>query len=232
MYMSATGPPTAGGARARLRTYRPQELLDVAFAGEPYFPPGQGWHYSNTNYILAGLLVEQLTGQPYGVAITDRILRPLRLNHMTVPGTDPHLPEPHAHGYTEVEGRGLVDAMEMNPSLDWAAGEMISTASDLNRFLAALLGGELTSSAALAAMRESVETGQMFRYGLGLQQYDLPCGATLLGHGGELLGFLTYAMATDGGRQLTLSYNPLRPQESTADTVIGLFATAFCPRER
>jgi D-alanyl-D-alanine carboxypeptidase len=107
-----------------------------------------------------------------------------------------------------------------------------SRPSTANRFLAALLGGELTSPAALAAMRETVETGQMFRYGLGLQQYDLPCGATVLGHGGELLGFLTYAMATGGGRQLTLSYNPLRPQESTADTVIGLFATAFCPRER
>ena len=214
---------------ARFRTYRPQELLDVAFARPPYFPPGQGWHYSNTNYVVAGLLVEKLTGKPYGDAVTERIIRPLRLNQTTVPGTDPAVPEPHAHGYTEVAGT-LVDATEMNPSLDWAAGEMISTAADLGRFLSALLGGELISGAALAAMRETVETGQMFRYGLGLQQYDLPCGSTVFGHGGELLGFLTYAMASaDGGRQLVLSYNPLRSPEGTSETVIGLFSDGFCP---
>jgi D-alanyl-D-alanine carboxypeptidase len=214
---------------ARFRTYRPRELLDVAFARPSYFPPGQGWHYSNTNYVVAGLLVEKLTGKPYGDAVTERIIRPLRLNQTTVPGTDPTVPEPHAHGYTEIGGT-LVDATEMNPSLDWAAGEMISTTSDLDRFFSALLGGELTSGAALTAMRDTVETGQMFRYGLGLQQYDLPCGTTVLGHGGELLGFITYAMASpDGGRRLTLSYNPLRSAEGTSETVLGLFANGFCP---
>jgi D-alanyl-D-alanine carboxypeptidase len=214
---------------ARFRTYRPQELLDVAFTRPPYFPPGQGWHYSNTNYVVAGLLIEKLTGKPYGDAVTERIIRPLRLNQTTVPGTDPSLPEPHAHGYTEVAGT-LVDATEMNPSLDWAAGEMISTAGDLDRFFSALLGGELTSAAASTAMRDTIETGQVFRYGLGLQQYDLPCGASVYGHGGELLGFLTYAMASpDGHRQLALSYNPLRPREGTSETVIGVFASGFCP---
>jgi D-alanyl-D-alanine carboxypeptidase len=217
---------------ARFHTHRPQDLLEVAFTRPPYFPPGQGWHYSNTNYVIAGLLVEELTGKPYGDAVTERIIRPLRLNGTTVPGTDPAVPEPHAHGYTQVAGT-LVDATEMNPSLDWAAGEMISTASDLNRFLSALLGGELTSAGALTAMRDTVETGQMFRYGLGLQQYDLPCGSTVLGHGGELLGFLTYAMAsTDGGRQLTLSYNPLPSPEGTTETVLGLVAGGMCPPGR
>lgn len=217
---------------ARWRTYRPRELLDVAFARPPYFPPGQGWHYSNTNYVVAGLLVEELTEKPYGDAVIERIIRPLRLNTTTVPGADPAVPGPHAHGYADVGGT-LVDATEMNPSLDWAAGEMISTASDLDRFLSALLGGELTSAAALAAMRDTVETGQMFRYGLGLQQFELPCGTTVLGHGGELLGFLTYAMAApDGGRQLTLSYNPVRPADGTSETVIGLITDGFCPAAR
>ena len=216
---------------ARFRTYRPQELLDVGFATPPYFPSGQGWHYSNTNYVIAGLLVERLTGKRYGAAVTERIIHPLRLNQTTVPGTDPTLPEPHAHGYTEVGG-GFVDATEMNPSLDWAAGEMISTASDLNRYVAALLGGELTSPAALAAMRETIETApdQLFRYGLGLQQFDLPCGATVFGHSGELLGYLTYALATeDGSRQLTLSYNPLKDAEGTGEIVVGIASESFCP---
>jgi D-alanyl-D-alanine carboxypeptidase len=82
---------------------------------------------------------------------------------------------------------------------------------------------------ALTAMRDTVETGQVFRYGLGLQQYDLPCGTTVLGHGGELIGFLTYAMATaDGGRQLTLSYNPLPSPDGTTETVIGHFSNGLC----
>ncbi|OZM82979.1 alkaline D-peptidase [Pseudonocardia sp. MH-G8] len=216
---------------ARFRTYQPQELLDAAFATPPYFPPGQGWHYSNTNYVLAGLLVERLTGRPYGTAIADRILRPLRLSHTTVPGSDPHLPEPHVRAVTAVDGIE-VDATGMNPSLDWAAGEMISTTSDLNRFLAALLGGELIGPAALAAMRDTVETGQGFRYGLGLQEFALPCGVTLVGHSGELLGYTTYAMSTDSGRRLTLSYNPsgrTDGAESTAETLVGLFSSAFCP---
>ncbi|MFD1530454.1 serine hydrolase domain-containing protein [Pseudonocardia aurantiaca] len=213
---------------ARFRTYRPQELLDVAFAQPPYFPPGQGWHYSNTNYIVAALLIERLTGRPYGVEITERILRPLRLNQTSVPGTDPSVPEPHAHGYTEVEGEGWADATEMNPSLDWAAGEMISTTTDLNRFLHALLGGELLGPATLGAMRETVETGAGFRYGLGLQEFDLPCGTTIVGHSGQLLGYLTYVTAAPDGRQVTLSYNPYREQASTADSVLGLLATAQC----
>jgi D-alanyl-D-alanine carboxypeptidase len=215
---------------ARFQKYRPQELLDVAFSREPYFPPGAGWHYSNTNYVVAGLLIERLTGRPYGTEIAERILRPLRLNQTTVPGTDPAVPEPHAHGYAEIDGEGWVDATEMNPSLDWAAGEMISTTADLNRFLAALLDGELLSPDALAAMRQTVETGNGFRYGLGLQEFDLPCGVTIVGHGGELLGFLTYATAAPGGRQVTLSYNPYRQQPDTADAVTSLLAVAHCPR--
>lgn len=219
----------------RFRTYAPQELLDVAFAQAPYFPPGQGWHYSNTNYVVAALLIERLTGRPYGVEISERILRPLHLNQTSLPGTDPTVPEPHAHGYTELEHEGAehegwVDATEMNPSLDWAAGEMISTTADLNRFIAALLGGDLLSPAALSAMRDTVETGGGFRYGLGLQEFDLPCGTTITGHGGELLGYTTYTTISDNGRQLTLSYNPYHRQTgSTPDTVINLLTVVYCP---
>lgn len=69
----------------------------------------------------------------------------------------------------------------------------------------------------------------MFRYGLGLQRYDLPCGASVYGHGGELLGYLTYATTSpDGHRQLALSDNPLRRRDDTSETVIGLFANGFC----
>ncbi|MCS7475540.1 serine hydrolase domain-containing protein [Umezawaea endophytica] len=210
----------------RFRSYAPEELLAVAASREPYFPPGQGWHYSNTNYVVAGMLVERVTGRTYGDEVRARVLRPLRLDHTIVPGRWPGLPHPHARGYTTVDGE-LVDATLMNPSLDWAAGEMISTADDLTRFLDALLGGRLTSAASLAAMRETVDTGTIFAYGLGLQRFDLPCGRSVWGHGGELIGYLTYATRADDGRRAALSYNPVGGGVPGAD-LIGLFGSLYC----
>jgi D-alanyl-D-alanine carboxypeptidase len=210
----------------RFRSYRPQELLDVASQQVPYFDPGQGWHYSNTNYIVAGMVIERVTGRPYGDEVRSRILRPLGLTHTIVPGQWPGLPNPHARGYTEVDGQ-LVDATLMNPSLDWAAGEMISTADDLNRFFDALLGGRLTSAASLAAMKETAATGTIFAYGLGLQRFDLPCGRSVWGHGGELIGYLTYATRAEDGRRATLSYNPL-PTDLPADALVKLFSSIYC----
>ncbi|WNV87279.1 serine hydrolase domain-containing protein [Umezawaea sp. Da 62-37] len=211
---------------ARFREYRPAELLAVAASREPYFEPGGGWHYSNTNYVVAGMLVERVTGRAYGEEVRARVLRPLGLAHTIVPGRWAGLPLPHAHGYTEVDGQ-RVDATLMNPSLDWAAGEMISTADDLNRFFDALLGGGLTSPASLAAMRQTVPTGTIFAYGLGLQRFDLPCGRSVWGHGGELIGYLTYATRADDGRRAALSYNPLG-EGLPGEDLIGLFGSVYC----
>ncbi|GAA1277402.1 serine hydrolase domain-containing protein [Saccharothrix xinjiangensis] len=212
----------------RFRPYSPRRLLAEAFRHPSNFDPGTSWRYSNTNYVVAGALVERVTGRPYGVEVADRIITPLGLRHTSVPGHRPGLPRPHARGYAEVDGR-LVDATLMNPSLDWAAGEMISTAGDLTRFLDALLGGDLISQPALAEMRTTEATGSIFAYGLGLQRYDLPCGTSVWGHGGELIGYLTYAVRADDGRRAVLSYNPL-PGEVPAEAVIGLFSAVFCPK--
>ncbi|GAA3881538.1 hypothetical protein GCM10022243_52600 [Saccharothrix violaceirubra] len=144
-----------------------------------------------------------------------------------MPGDRPGLPRPHARGYVEVDGR-LVDATLMNPSLDWAAGEMTSTADDLSRFLDALLGGRPTSPAALAAMRTTRPTGSLFAYGLGLQRFDLPCGRSAWGHGGELVGYLIYALRDDDGERAVLSYDPL-PGGVPGESLATLFSTVYCP---
>ncbi|MFF1822489.1 serine hydrolase domain-containing protein [Kribbella sp. NPDC058245] len=209
----------------RFRHYEPAQLLQVAFSHPPYFPPGTGWHYSNTNYIVAGLLIERVTGRPYGAEISRRILRPLRLTHTSLPGDRPGLPNPHAPGYTSVDGH-LVDATLMNPSLDWAAGEMISTTADLNRFFDALFAARLTSRAALAEMRRYVPATSLFDYGLGLQRFHLPCGTTVEGHSGEILGYTTYSTHS-GSTHATLSYNPLPGGDASA-AVIGLFTAIHC----
>jgi D-alanyl-D-alanine carboxypeptidase len=211
----------------RFRTYRPRQLLEIAFAHPPNFPPGTGWRYSNTNYIPAALLIEKLTGRPYGEEITRRILRPLRLTQTIIPGTRPGLPPPHAHGYEILPNGRTVDATRMNPSLDWAAGEMISTTRDLGRFFDALLGRRLTSKTALTAMRTTTATQAGYEYGLGLQKYTLPCGTTLWGHGGELTGYLTFAFRADNGRQMTISINPYTRNPSTTE-MFAIAGAVFC----
>ncbi|WP_211302687.1 serine hydrolase domain-containing protein [Allonocardiopsis opalescens] len=211
-----------------LRPYTPQELLGFAFEHDPYFPPGEGWHYSNTNYAVAGLLIEELTGTPYGEQVERRILRPLGLRHTSVPGDDMTLPRPHARGYEPApDGGGLRDVTELHPSGAWAAGEMVSTTADLERFLDALMEGRLTSDESLAEMRETVATGVPGNaYGLGVASSDLSCGGEVWGHSGGIFGFVTDASRADDGRQLTLSVNPLPGLEPS--TVTELYDAFYC----
>ncbi|MEU6727308.1 serine hydrolase domain-containing protein [Nonomuraea wenchangensis] len=226
-YMSEPGYSTnRWRGDARFRSYQPRELLKVAFAKK--LPDDGRWHYSNTNYVVLGLLVEKLTGNPYGEEVERRILKPLKLRHTLVPGDRAGLPAPHAKGYEPMPE--LVDATRMNPSLDWAAGEMISTAADLERFMAALLDGRLISGTSLRAMRTTVETGAGFGYGLGLQAYPLPCG-TVWGHSGELIGYLTFAFRSDSGRSMTLSINPSTRNPSTEE-VMGIAVKVFCAADQ
>ncbi|SDK21326.1 serine hydrolase domain-containing protein [Nonomuraea jiangxiensis] len=228
-YMSEPGYSTnRWRGAARFRSYDAGRLLSVAFAKPPTFPPGAGWSYSNTNYVVAGLLIEKLTGHSYEAEIERRILRPLRLTQTSLPGDRAGLPRPHAHGYHRLPEGRTVDATRMNPSLDWAAGEMISTTRDLERFFQALLTGRLTSPAALAAMRTVTATDAGFDYGLGLQRYTLPCGRGVWGHSGELIGYLTFAFRADDGRQLTLSVNPYTRKPSQ-EQVFAIATLVFCP---
>ncbi|MFI6603593.1 serine hydrolase domain-containing protein [Nonomuraea sp. NPDC050536] len=222
-YMSEPGYSTnRWRGEARFRSYQPRELLKVAFAKK--LPDDGKWHYSNTNYVVLGLLVKKLTGRAYGEEVERRILRPLGLRHTLVPGDRAEVPSPHAKGYEPMPH--LVDATRMNPSLDWAAGEMISTTADLERFMSSLLNGKLTSAASLRAMRTTVETGVGFGYGLGLQAYPLPCGK-VWGHSGELIGYLTFAFRSDSGKSMTMSINPSTRNPSTEE-VMAIATKAFC----
>ncbi|WP_278264246.1 serine hydrolase domain-containing protein [Nocardia sp. AG03] len=210
----------------RFDQHAPRELLAVAVGHEPYFAPGERFRYSNTNYLVLGLLIEHVTGHRYGDEIRDRILTPLRLTATTVPGDDPGVPEPALTARRDVDGLGRVAVTEMNVSLDWAAGEMISTLADLEAFFAALLGGRLTSPSALEQMRRTVPMGMGFHYGLGLQRFDPPCGAALWGHGGELLGYVSSAFRSDDGRSLTMVVG-----SAASGDALSLFATvtaAYC----
>ncbi|MFI6321685.1 serine hydrolase domain-containing protein [Nonomuraea sp. NPDC050556] len=196
----------------------PQELLAVGLSKPPY----TAWHYSNTNYVIAAMLVEKLTGRPYGEAVKERVLRPLRMTHTLFPGHNTGMPRPHAHGYAAYQGR-MVDATRMNPSLEFGAGEMISTTADLATFFDALLGGKLTSQAALKEMRQTGKQG----YGLGLQEFKTPCGTSVYGHSGGTFGYVTYAVRSDDGRTLVMSGTPYSGKPAY-DPLAKVFKATFC----
>ncbi|MBG6093779.1 serine hydrolase domain-containing protein [Actinomadura viridis] len=195
--------------KVRFTGFSPERIVRGAARKEPYFPPGGGWHYSNTNYLLAGLVIEKVTGRPYGEEVRRRIIVPLGLGNTSVPGGRTSVPGPHAHGYMRVGGRA-VDITRLDPSWAGAAGEMISTTGDLNRFFGALLGGRLLPPAQLAAMQTTVATGSPdgSADGLGLMRMPLSCGVTVWGKDGGIHGFTTQSLhSSDGRRHISISVN-------------------------
>ncbi|MFE9560932.1 serine hydrolase domain-containing protein [Streptomyces sp. NPDC006487] len=189
-----------------VRYYAPRELLDTALRHPAEFAPGTSWKYSNTNYVLAGLIVQKVTGRSLAEEIDRRIMKRIGLRHTYFPAPgDAGIREPHPHGYLRDAADGpLRDITEIDPSWGWAAGQMVSTNSDLNRFFSALLAGRLLPSAQLAQMRSTVPAEATFgpaaRYGLGLVSRPLPCGGLSWGHGGSFPGYETRGGATDDGR--------------------------------
>lgn len=190
----------------RFHTYQPEELVRFALSKPPLFAPGTDWSYSNTNYTLAGLLIEKVTGRSYAEEMRRRILRPLELRGTVVPGVSSEIPGPHAHGYYRYEDDGqwkTADVTSQNPSLIFAAGDMISTTQDLQTFFSALQGGKLLPDPLLAEMRTP---HPKLGYGLGLFVEDAGCGVTVLRHNGSTIGYGALMYSTpDGRKTLTAS---------------------------
>ncbi|MGR4853923.1 serine hydrolase domain-containing protein [Streptomyces sp. LARHCF252] len=192
-----------------------RDLVNLALAHPPTFEkpgakPGSEWHYSNTNYLLAGMLIEKVTGHSYGEEIRRRIIEPLGLHDTSVPGDATSIPGPHPRGYVRPgEDAPLMDITAFTPSIAGVSGEMISSGTDLNRFLGALVRGKLLRPAQLKAMMKTRSTGSDDgrAYGLGLESRPLPCGGLYWGHGGDVFGYQTAGGATADGRQTAVMTN-------------------------
>ncbi|MFW3473481.1 serine hydrolase domain-containing protein [Streptomyces microflavus] len=193
------------------RYYAPRELLATALRHPADFDPGKSLKYSNTNYVLAGLIVQKVTARPLADEIDRRVIKRIGLRHTYFPAPgDASIREPHPHGYYQESAQTpLRDITEMDPSWGWAAGQMISTNSDLNRFFTALLAGRLLPPTQLAQMRTTVPAEATFgpgaRYGLGLVSRPLPCGGLSWGHGGSFPGYETRGGVTADGRAANIA---------------------------
>ncbi|MEU6759753.1 serine hydrolase domain-containing protein [Streptomyces sp. NPDC046685] len=217
-----------------VRYYDPRELLATALRHPADFAPGKGWKYSNTNYVLAGLIVQEITGRPLAEEIDRRIVRRIGLRHTYFPAPgDAGIREPHPHGYyRESAGAPLRDITEIDPSWGWAAGQMVSTNSDLNRFFGALLAGRLLPSEQLAQMRSTVPAEETFgpgaRYGLGLVSRPLPCGGLSWGHGGSFPGYESRGGVTDDGRAANVTVTMQLTDEASRRKLERTVDTALC----
>ncbi|MEV8015211.1 serine hydrolase domain-containing protein [Streptomyces sp. NPDC086554] len=194
----------------RYDTWTPEEEVAIAMRHKPDFKPGKGWNYSNTNYVLAGMIVEKVTGESYADEIRRRVIEPLGLHHTSLPGTDASMPRPSSRAYTKLSDAPDAknhDVTEFNPSVGGAAGAMISDSADLNRFYTALLRGKLLPKKQLAEMKTTVPAGdEGRRYGLALEAVKTSCGKVVWGHGGDIHGSSSMAGATEDGRH-ALAFN-------------------------
>ncbi|MFF1381556.1 serine hydrolase domain-containing protein [Streptomyces sp. NPDC058308] len=196
----------------RYDAWTPRRIVDLALTYKPDFEPGTSWNYSNTNFVLAGMIIEKVTGNTYAHEAERRIIKRLKLRETTFPGTDPKMPAPHAIGYSKLyaanPGPEIYDATEYNPAWSGATGEVISTTGDLNRYYSALLKGQLLPPAQQKELLDTVETGTTFAYGAGLIVRTLSCGVRVYGHDGIVWGSLTSTATTaDGKHSLTFHLN-------------------------
>jgi D-alanyl-D-alanine carboxypeptidase len=174
--------------------FTPAQLVEYIIPLTPSFAPGTGWEYSNSNYVLLGLIVETITGQPFHEALHERILNPLALAETVFPATgDTDLPEPFARGLTQ---QGITDDVKestfWNTSWAFSAGELMATLEDLLVWGRVLGTGELLSAEAQAERLTWITTPPLsedFRYGLGILYLS-----GWIGHDGLLPGYSTWLL--------------------------------------
>ncbi|MGA5304705.1 serine hydrolase domain-containing protein [Nucisporomicrobium flavum] len=215
----------------------PRDLVDLANAMPDGVPAGEHWSYSNTNYVLAGLIAQRVTGRPFNELVTDRVIRRIGLRDTYVPEAgDQEIRGRHPHGYQRDGATDeLLDFTRMDPGWGWAAGQLISTPGDLNTFVRALLQGRLLEPAQLAEMRTTVPVGPGAdqSYGLGLFRFALSCGGFAWGHGGDIPGYSTSNAVTDDGRAVTVVVTSLRgsvKDQSVETDRSALVEAALCKK--
>ena len=197
------------------------------------FPPGTAWSYSNTNYIVAGLLIEAVTHHRLGHELQQRIFEPLRLDHTTFPGATSAIPGHHAHGYVPAPDGTPYDVTGINPSHAWAAGAIVSNAADLARFYQSLMSGRLLPALLLREMKTTVAqdpADPTQRYGLGIERIDDPCGV-LWGHTGAIYGYQDMAFWNERTGNAVVMASTIYPAPAAAQAPLDAAAgVALCTR--
>ncbi|MFJ9825357.1 serine hydrolase domain-containing protein [Streptomyces sp. NPDC101160] len=222
---------------SRFVTYDPRDLVRKATAQPREFAPGTRQHYLNIGYTIAGLIVERVTGDSYEHQVAVRILRPLGLRDSYFPGTSPRIEGPHNHGYQVMKlddgTTGLRDVTAWGQTSAWAAGDLISTTADLERFTRALFAGRVVRGPLLEEMFTlpkvaDLESGDPAAYSVGLSMKKLG-GREVWGKTGGRYGYNTAIASTrHGERTLVYSVNATDAKgEGMNKVAMGLMLATF-----
>lgn len=223
------------------RVWTPRQLVAIAARHKLQFRPGSDWDYSNTNYVLLGLVVESVTGTSLNNELRRRIIRPLGLHSTSYP-FGAALGGRVVHGYVRSipgvpipRGQTLDVTSRVAPDA-WGAGQIVSNAGDLTRFYGALMGGRLVPPAQLAAMKSKVRGTRIVLgipvefsapYGLGLAVERLACGAAY-GHDGDLPGYRNLVWASEDGRRVAAVMVNVSAARPSWATIRAAADRAFC----
>lgn len=209
--------------RDLFRKWEPGELLEVAFSHPLQFPPGTTWSYSNTNYILLGMIIEKVSGKRLEDEISTRIIGRLGLNDTSF-GEGPDIGAPFIHGYrTDPDTGRVVDVTLQDPSHAWAAGAMISTIEDLGTWSAALAKGSLLSPEAHREQFDMIDTGIPFvRYGLGVFEVN-----RMTGGGGAIFGYDCAAFNVPENDITIVAMVNMQPVEGAGNVAMRMLVPAL-----
>lgn len=210
--------------------FGPDQILGVIRASTPDFAPGEQVRYSDSNYILLGVLIEEVTGQSPATEIQRRIFEPLGMTSSSFPLTA-WMPEPAMHGYfAENLGDPLIDVTRSNPGFPWTAGAVISTLADLRTWSVALAEGTLltpeTQQARLQT-RPFQGTPVAVGYGLGVLTFN-----GLIGHNGGIAGYSSWMLHDpDTSATLVIVVNRSGETGGTANPILnGILGLLFPER--
>lgn len=207
--------------------FSPRMLIAWAVGHEPYFAPNQGYHYSNTNYLLLGLIIESLTNDSVGAQIRKRLLEPFGLTQTSFPVTDA-MPSPWARGYALDASKNWQDVSNTVPvAFPWSAGAMISTMNDIRRWIKFYATGAASGPATYADLVKCIPFLGNTSFGLGIT-----CSAGWYGYTGALPGYNTgdyYSPSTGLTILAWIDYQAPQPVEGVASVMVRDIARIVAP---
>jgi D-alanyl-D-alanine carboxypeptidase len=212
--------------------WKPEKILPILRSHEPQFPPGTRTVYTDSNYILLGLIIEKATGRSARRVITDSVIKPLGLMRHTYFPAGPGLRAPYAHGYYAGDDNmgPVVDYTKSNPNVPWTGGGMVSTLTDLQTWGKALAKGTLLSKRLQRERLEAtafsnVTANFFFGYGLGIIKIG-----DWFGHDGAILGYSTVTFyEPDSGAQIVAAANRSSNSSTPTLDVFGRIAMHLYP---
>ncbi len=230
-YGPVVWPSPRAEVQRRYRTYRPRQLVAIATREPLAFRPGSRFHYTNTDYVVLGLLVERATGHGFARELSRRVLGPAGMTDTRLAGAGARLSHPAMRGYEVLPGDHgrATDVTAFDMTVAWSSGGLVSTGRDLNRFYAALLDGTLLPPELLGQMRRTIPFQPGFGYGLGIATTDV-CGRTLWGHVGGVPGYETWSFSDEAlTRQITVTVNRSETLSAEAgQALLELVGAEFC----